>query len=125
MSAYREANREKRKQYLQQYYLANPDKVKERQCRYRRANPEIGAACERERLARKTINGGSHTSDEWLALCEQYDNRCLACGKQKPLTVDHVVPISKGGSNDIANIQPLCKSCNSAKGTKIIDYRPK
>jgi 5-methylcytosine-specific restriction endonuclease McrA len=36
----------------------------------------------------------------------------LCCGEAKPLTVDHVVPVSKGGSNDISNIQPLCLECN-------------
>jgi len=65
----------------------------------------------------------SFTPAEWRALCERYDNRCLRCREQKPLSPDHVVPISRGGTNDIANIQPLCAACNSWKATKTIDYR--
>ena len=60
---------------------------------------------------------------EWIDLCEKYDNLCLCCKKKNPLTVDHVIPISKGGLNIIENIQPLCKKCNCAKHDKIIDYR--
>jgi len=50
-------------------------------------------------------------------------NKCLKCGSNKKLTVDHIVPINKGGENKLFNLQTLCKSCNSWKGTKIIDYR--
>mgnify|MGYP002621032842 FL=1 len=35
-----------------------------------------------------------------------------------PLTVDHIVPLSKGGTNDLANLQVLHRSCNSSKGAK-------
>jgi hypothetical protein len=65
------------------------------------------------------------TGQQWLELCEQYGNRCLCCGEVKPLTVDHVVPLSQGGTNHISNIQPLCKKCNRAKWYRFIDYRPK
>lgn len=64
------------------------------------------------------------TQAEWEALCTSYGRQCLACGATEPLTADHVVPRSKGGSLDISNIQPLCRSCNSAKGDREIDYRP-
>lgn len=60
---------------------------------------------------------------EWKELCELYDHRCLACRKRLPLTADHIVPLSKGGSNHISNIQPLCNRCNTRKGAKIINYK--
>lgn len=68
-------------------------------------------------------NGGSHTQAEWAALCAAYGERCACCHRKRPLTKDHVIPVSRGGSNDIGNLQPLCQSCNSRKGTRIIDYR--
>lgn len=73
--------------------------------------------------ARKHAATGSHTAAEWDVLCVRYDHRCLACGERRPLTEDHIIPIVKGGSDDISNIQPLCKSCNSKKGTNTTDYR--
>jgi 5-methylcytosine-specific restriction endonuclease McrA len=66
---------------------------------------------------------GSHTAKEWDALCAKYDYRCLRCGERVPLTADHIKPLSKGGSDSIDNLQPLCRVCNSWKGIKIIDYR--
>jgi 5-methylcytosine-specific restriction endonuclease McrA len=54
-------------------------------------------------------------------------NQDAYCAAQEPditLTADHVVPLSRGGANDIGKIQPLCGSCNSRKHTKIVDYRP-
>jgi 5-methylcytosine-specific restriction endonuclease McrA len=81
------------------------------------------AAQRQQRRAQRKGNGGSFTADEWQRLCVLYDNRCLRCKEQKPLTVDHIIPLAKGGKNDITNLQPLCFSCNSSKGAKIVDYR--
>ena len=72
----------------------------------------------------KRANGGEHSDAEWLELCERHGRRCLRCGLDAPLTRDHVVPVSLGGSNAIENIQPLCRPCNAAKKDKHIDYRP-
>lgn len=77
----------------------------------------------RDRRAHEKGAMGSYTEAEWIALCEKYDHRCLRCGKQVTLTRDHIRPVTKDGSNTIDNIQPLCKPCNSWKGTKTIDYR--
>lgn len=80
-------------------------------------------------LARKNAVG-SHTEEQWQALLKICGHQCLCC-KSKPrridrasiLTKDHVIPIIRGGSNSIENLQPLCMTCNARKGTKAIDYR--
>lgn len=51
------------------------------------------------------------------------DQVCLKCGTSKNLTIDHVVPISKGGTNDLDNLQTLCRKCNVEKGSDTGDYR--
>jgi hypothetical protein len=81
---------------------------------------------------------GSFTFREFRNLCKKYNCSCLCCGKterqlfrlKRILVPDHVKPISKGGSNFIENIQPLCHpvlggrgGCNSHKHAKEIDYR--
>jgi 5-methylcytosine-specific restriction endonuclease McrA len=97
--------------------------------RLRAQNPErtrvLQAAKTARRYARRRGAGGSHTAEEWAALCQAYGNMCLRCGATgRPLTRDHVVPLVLGGTNTIDNLQPLCFGCNSAKGgRKTIDYR--
>lgn len=69
--------------------------------------------------------GSFHTYGEWELLKAQYNWTCPACRRQEPdikLTEDHVVPLSKGGGDNIENIQPLCASCNCKKHDKIVIY---
>jgi uncharacterized protein YneR len=47
------------------------------------------------------------------------DGRCVQCGSQENLEFDHVVPVSKGGSNTARNIQLLCEACNRRKSDSI------
>lgn len=44
--------------------------------------------------------------------------RCVYCGTWEQLTVDHIIPEIRGGQTILENLQTLCKSCNSRKGTK-------
>jgi hypothetical protein len=52
--------------------------------------------------------------------------RCLECGATEDLTIDHIVPRSKGGTHDDDNLRTLCRRCNSAKNNRLAsaDRRP-
>lgn len=136
-SVYRQNNRERSREAIRvyreghpeadrRYYEANRDKHRERVKAYRQSNLGRYAIYAANRLARKKNIGGSVAPAQWEELKAYYGYTCLCCGRREPditLTMDHVIPITKGGINAIENIQPLCGSCNSSKGTKIVDYR--
>lgn len=82
-----------------------------------RSNAIKNAALHRRR-ARLIGSGGSHTTLEWTRKLEEFGGRCAICSATDHITKDHIIPVSKGGVNDISNIQPLCRSCNSHKGTE-------
>ena len=76
----------------------------------------------KERL-RKTY----HTSAEFYLLCKEFGFICVICSSKfdfYELTRDHIIPISRGGSDYIWNIQPACELCNEDKADTSIDFRP-
>jgi 5-methylcytosine-specific restriction endonuclease McrA len=77
---------------------------------------------EHRRQERKRGNGGDVSTQEWLDVLTEFDNRCIYCGvrfsAECPPTMDHMIPVSRGGPHEKANIVPACGSCNSKKGTR-------
>lgn len=139
---YRESHPEKAKEYYQKnrervlantqrWREANADspiyrqKMKEAVQKCRKAKPDLYNSYNNIRRAKVKGNGGSYTAQEWRDLCRSFGNVCLNCRRPEPLVVDHIIPVTKGGTSNVENLQPLCKSCNSRKHNKIIDYRPR
>ncbi|BCX74668.1 MULTISPECIES: HNH endonuclease [Acinetobacter] len=58
-----------------------------------------------------------------LQVYERDGFKCVTCGSQKNLTLDHIKPEIKGGDSSFDNLQTMCKSCNSSKGTKYAPER--
>jgi hypothetical protein len=104
----------------------------------RRSNGTYFSACKAcnrhvfaaRRRARLDGAGGTHTRAEWEALLARYE-RCPMCtrrweeipphpGGGAVITEDHIVPLARGGHNGIDNLQPLCYSCNSRKGARLL-----
>ena len=60
------------------------------------------------------------TAFEWVTIQDRTEGACAICGnKPWSLSVDHIIPMSKGGTNTAENIQGLCLACNSRKSDKL------
>lgn len=115
--------------------MANPSfriKQAEKSRTYRRTpkGKEVNRVGQIKVRAKRIKAEGSHTTQEWIDIKAKYGDRCLCCGRHESelksiLEEDHVIPLSRGGTNWIDNIQPLCEDCNGmgGKGTKTTDYR--
>lgn len=77
----------------------------------------VRARSHHRRVVERTA-AGTYTPEQFLARCEFYGWRCYLCGVnlgRATVTVEHRIPLSRGGANWPANLAPACKSCNSRK----------
>lgn len=141
-------NPEPAKQVSRQWRIDNPEKTKQNNKSWRINNAEYKAAKdldwrknnrekylensrtwasnnrlrrrenELRRRARKYNNGVYKVTIKELRKLR--DQNCLYCGQQAKITIDHILPIARGGAHSIGNLAPACQPCNSSKGAKTI-----
>jgi 5-methylcytosine-specific restriction endonuclease McrA len=101
--AWREANPERYKQQLDKWRAKNLEKhnenARKRRARLRNAKTGMVTAKDLERLL---------------------SFPCAYCGANENITIDHVVPLARGGDHTIGNFLPACKKCNSRKRDSFI-----
>jgi 5-methylcytosine-specific restriction endonuclease McrA len=109
------------KEYAARYYQRYKPLIHERRHQNYLSTLPSRIASWTKRHAIQRNAPGSFTASEWLNLKALYDYRCAYCFVPESLTrltIDHKIPLSQGGTNNIDNLQPLCQPCNSSKGTR-------
>jgi 5-methylcytosine-specific restriction endonuclease McrA len=109
-----EGDRRRAREWAREHRDAN--RLRERE--WARRNPDLRRAKAHRRRARDASANGFWTQDEWLALVAAHWNACAYCGRFVQLTVDHRVPLARGGSNWIWNLLPACGRCNRRKSSR-------
>lgn len=119
-------NAEKRKAQSRNFYWQNRNKERSRIAKWKAVNQGLVSQQRYRRRSRFVGLENSLTHDQWLQIKAAYRHRCAYCGRRKPLTMDHIVPVVSGGSHTSDNIIPACQSCNSSKGSKppLVSYQP-
>lgn len=119
---HKENNPEKYLEYSRQKYKRNPDKQLAATKAWALKNPlkakEIRDHSNLMRRARLHEATGTHTKEERAYLLNSYLGRCAYCFSAPATDFDHVVPLARGGTNDIENLVPACEFCNASKGAK-------
>jgi 5-methylcytosine-specific restriction endonuclease McrA len=89
--------------------------------RYRQNHPDrVREINRRTKALRRRNERKLWTAKDWDRLVARFDGCCAYCGEKKELTLDHVVPVSRGGRHAAGNFLPACRSCNSSKSSKLL-----
>lgn len=123
--------------YLKEYRKAEPDRF--RLYESRRANKGQGSSTYYRKNKSKVINAVNARRDKTVRvqtketaekvaqlLKEQSCYWCLRCLTDKNFTIDHVIPLVRGGRHIADNLVASCRSCNSSKGAKLLsEWKPR
>jgi 5-methylcytosine-specific restriction endonuclease McrA len=103
-------------------YAKNKETMKPRAKQWRKDNPDkardIMSKHRHRRRMERSGSGENYTIKEIRALRKKAGGKCVYCDRKGRMTIDHIVPLKRGGSNAIRNIQFACKSCNSSKNDR-------
>jgi 5-methylcytosine-specific restriction endonuclease McrA len=110
---------ERKEQARVRYYTIPKERLNALKRAYYAKNRAKVLTWNKAHALRKAGSLGSYTAEEWATIVSRQRGKCAHCHEEKPLTVDHVIPTSLGGSNFAYNLQGLCTPCNSRKSNRL------
>ena len=132
---YYQNNKEKFKEYNEQYYQSNKEEVKENRRKYYENNKEtckettkqwcinnpdkVFNICQKRRLKEQS-QGNGISKEQWLEIMTFFNWKCAYSGEnltENNRSLDHIIPLNRGGENEIWNLVPMLKNYNSQKYT--------
>lgn len=131
--------KESQERAYKKYYQKNKEKIADIRRKYRENNRELikenkrkylktekgkllhRLRCNKRRGNIKTTADGSVTMNSIRGMFCGQNNKCNICGCDISIDyhIDHIKPLSKGGTHTIENIQLLCPLCNLRKGDRL------
>lgn len=119
--AYHAANAGREAEYSRNYYIKNKERLADRQRVYLANNPEKARQRVSVRRARRLQAEGTHTPADIQAQYERQKGRCHWCNVKVGNTydVDHLIPLSRGGTDWPENLVISCPPCNRSRGDKL------
>lgn len=122
----------------------NPERVAERSARHRNSNPEAVAAAQkryhdtevykhvhrlRSQVQRSILkaealgldNSDAITRAQWQQVIDSFGRACCFCLRPEPLSIEHLTPLIRGGTNAVGNIAPACIPCNRKKWKRTLE----
>jgi len=120
MQEWNKRNRHKFVDYSRAWRERNPEKVREGVKRWKQMNPEKARAIDTRNKAKRRGASGSFTASDIAEIRKQQKDRCAYCRVTlaKKGEVDHILPVTLGGSNHRRNLQLTCRVCNNKKRAK-------
>ena len=114
---------ENRDRYLSKkrdYYSEHKDALNQQVRQWKKDNPKrVYHHNTKRKAAKRNAQINDLTMEQWQEILVEHEHKCAYCGRSDvPMTMDHIVPLSKGGLHTKENITTACMSCNSGKKDK-------
>lgn len=118
---YRERHREEVLAFQKAYRAANPARCREWEKKWRRKNPDnIKDRCHRRRARLAAVTKADCTARISILKQERFCHWCCEFMPPSTATIDHVIPLARGGNHEPDNLVAACGSCNYSRGDKLI-----
>jgi 5-methylcytosine-specific restriction endonuclease McrA len=114
-----EKERKRSREIMRKDRRDHPERERKRKRRYRAKHRAAIQMREREKTyARRALQ--PYSADLARLMSELMTQPCSYCGAEANITIDHIVPLSRGGKHEAANLAPACFSCNSSKSNRLL-----